>query len=298
MATRHFGSAALLFTLVTAAAAFAADPEPTDSPPVPEGEQIQWTNGPSHVDLGRDIAQLELPEGFAFAGAEDAKDLLRSMGNRPSGNELGLLIPTTEGQDWFIVFAWQNVGYVKDDEKDDIDADALLESITEATDAANDWRRENGIPTLRVTGWAEAPRYDEGTNNLVWATLAEDEGGGKSTNFNMRYLGRHGLVSATLVESAELLPVSKPLALAALKDFSFKPGSKYAEWQKGDKVAEYGLTALVAAGAGAAAVKLGFFGLLAKFFAKSAKLVIVGGVALLAGLGKLWGAITGRKNQE
>ncbi len=254
--------------------------------------QANWTQGPAQVDLGKDIAQLELPEGYAFAGPEDAQALLRSMGNRPGGNELGLLIPNAKDQNWFLVFSWKPVGYVKDDEKDNIDADAILKSIQEATEAGNAWRKENSLPAMRVTGWAEPPRYDERTHNLIWATLAQSEDGMKSANYNMRLLGRHGIVSATLVEDPELLDKSKPFAFAAMERFSFKTGSKYSEWKQGDKVAEYGLTALVAAGAGATAAKLGFFGFLAKLFAKGGKAVVAGVVALLAGIGKLF---SGRK---
>jgi len=39
--------------------------------------------------------------------------------------------------------------------------------------------------------------------------------------------------------------------------FSYSSGYKYAEWRSGDKVAAYGLTALVAGGAGVALVKSG-----------------------------------------
>lgn len=259
--------------------------------------QVNWTRGPEHVDLGNDIAQIELPEGYAFAGPEDARGILRSMGNRPSGSELGLLIPNAEDQNWFIVLSWQPVGYVKDDEKGKIDADALLESIQEATEDGNAWRKENNIPALRVTGWAEPPRYDERTNNLVWATIAQSEGGSRSVNYNMRLLGRRGIVSAVLVEDVERLAASKPFAYAAMDKFSFKSGSMYSEWKQGDKVAEYGLTALVAAGAGATAVKLGFFGFLAKLFAKGGKVIAVGAAAVLAAISKLWGAIRGQRSE-
>jgi uncharacterized membrane-anchored protein len=264
----------------------------------PQAPAVKWTEGPAHVDLGNDIAQMELPQGYAFAGPDDARTVLRSMGNRPTGSELGLLIPSAEDQNWFIVFSWQSVGYVKDDEKDKIDADAILKNIQEATEAGNAWRKENNIPSLRVTGWAEPPRYDERTNNLVWATIAESEGGEKSVNYNMRLLGRRGIVSATLVEDPELLAKSKPFAYAAMEKFSFKQGSRYSEWQQGDKVAEYGLTALVAAGAGATAAKLGFFGFLAKLLAKGGKAVVAGVLALLAGLGKLWGSLRGKDSSE
>jgi len=259
-----------------------------------EPPSVDWTRGPAHVELGKDIAQLELPEGYSFANPDDARTILQSMGNRPSGNELGLLIPNAEDQDWFIVFSWQPLGYVKDDDKDKIDADALLESIREGTEEGNAWRKENNIPALHVVGWAEPPRYDERTHNLVWATLAESEGGGRSVNYNMRLLGRHGMVSAILVEDPELLARTKPFAYAAMDKFSFKPGSMYSEWKPGDKVAEYGLTALVAAGAGATAAKLGLFGFLAKLFAKAGKALVFGAVALVAAFGKMWNAIRGK----
>ena len=249
------------------------------------------------MDIGDDLAQIELPEGYMFAGPDDARAILASMGNRPDGSELGLLVPAAEDQDWFIVLEWSDIGFVKDDEKDKIDADAILKSIQEATEAGNAWRKENGIPSLHVIGWDEPPHYDEATNNLVWATVAQSEGGSKSANYNMRYLGRRGLISATLVDAHERLAASKPGAMAALANFSFKPGSKYSEWKAGDKVSEYGLTALVAAGAGAAAVKLGFFGLLAKFFAKAGKAIVLGAVALFAAIGKFWNAVRGRDSE-
>lgn len=298
MKIQSWAAAMLTTCLLGAPVAFAQAAHHAGADAEETGPKIDWTRGPAQVDIGNDIAKIELPEGYSFAGADDARNLLRSMGNRPSGNELGLLIPNAEDQDWFIVFSWQSVGYVKDDEKDKIDADALLESIQEATEEGNDWRKENHIPAMHVTGWAEPPRYDERTNNLVWATLAESEGGGKTVNYNMRLLGRRGLVSAVLVEEPDKLAASKPFAYAAMDKFSFKPGSMYSEWRQGDKVAEYGLTALVAAGAGATAVKLGFFGFLAKLFAKAGKLVVAGAVALFAGISKVWGSIRGKPESD
>jgi uncharacterized membrane-anchored protein len=289
-------AAALLTTCVLAAPAALAQSgaHGNSGSEEAQGPEVEWTRGPAHVDIGKDIAQMELPEGYAFAGPDDARKILESMGNRTSGSELGLLVPSAEGQNWFIVFSWQPIGYVKDTEKDKIDADAILESIKEATEEGNAWRKQNHIPALHVIGWAEPPRYDERTNNLVWATLAESEGGGKTVNYNMRLLGRRGLVSATLVEDPELLAKSKPFAYAAMEKFSFKRGSTYAEWKPGDKVAEYGLTALVAAGAGATAAKLGFFGFLAKLLAKGGKAVVAVVIALFAGLGRMWNSIRGQ----
>src|SRR5262249_61752461 len=55
------------------------------------------------------------------------------------------------------------------------------------------------------------------------------------------------------------------------------PGARYEDFQEGkDRVAEYGLAALVAGGAGAAALKLVKVGLLAKFGTKLLALLIAG----------------------
>ena len=67
---------------------------------------------------------------------------------------------------------------------------------------------------------------------------------------------------------------------ALLADYAYTDGNKYSEWREGDKVAEYGLTALIAGGAGIAAAKLGLFGkmwkvILAAFIAMKKLLVVV-----------------------
>jgi uncharacterized membrane-anchored protein len=263
-----------------------------DAPAAPD--KVAWTSGPATVDLGGSLAEVRLPEELAFAGPEDTRRLLAAMGNTTDGSEVGLVVPKADGESWFIVFEWQPVGFVKDEDKDEIDADALLESIRDGTEAANEARKERGIPGLHVVGWFEPPRYDERTHNLTWAILARNDEGGETVNYNVRVLGREGVMSVTLVEDPKNLAAAKPAVERVLAAFRYKPGKTYAEWVPGDKVAEYGLTALVAAGAGAAAVKLGFFAFLAKLFGKAGKLVVVAlaGVGALAA--KLWNALRGK----
>src|SRR5262249_1118766 len=99
-------------------------------------------------------------------------------------------------------------------------------------------------------------------------------------NYNIRMLGRHGYMSVVLVTDPPQLAAVKPDVQNVIANFSYKQGKSYAEFIQGDKVAEYGLTALVAGGAGAAAVKFGFF----TFLAKYAKALVFGAIALLAGI--------------
>ena len=258
-----------------------------------EQRKVKWTSGPAKVQVG-DHAQVDVPDTLAFAGAEDTRALLEGMGNPTDGSELGLVVPKAQDQDWFIVFEWAGIGYVKDDEKDRIDADALLKSIREGTEESNAERKKRGRSALHVVGWTEPPRYDARTHNLTWAVLARNDAGHESVNYNVRVLGREGVMSVTLVEEPKRLAQAKPAVDQVIGAFTYREGKRYAEWVPGDKVAKYGLTALVAAGAGAAAVKLGLFAVLAKIFAKMGKVIAVAIAALGAGVVKFWNALRGK----
>src|SRR5512139_4260065 len=143
MMTKATGALALALLLG------AADAVRAEDAPAPE-RKIAWTPGPATVALGDALAEIRLPEALAFAGADDTRKLLESMGNSTDGSEMGLVVPKADDQGWFIVFEWNAVGFVKDDEKDAIDADALLASIREGTEAANAWRKEPGLPAPHV----------------------------------------------------------------------------------------------------------------------------------------------------
>ena len=269
-------------------------------PPAPaaaEAPAVAWIQGPKTVDLGS-VAQLALTEQQSFAGASDARKLMEAMGNAATNKEVGLVVPRAEDQDWMIVFEYSDVGYVKDDDKDKIDADAILKGISEGTEEGNKRRKARGIPGLHVKGWFEKPHYDATSHNLVWALLAQDDGGHQVVNYNVRLLGRGGYMSVTLVDEPSKLAASKAEVTGVLSAFSYKSGKRYAEFRPGDKIAEYGLIALVAGGAGAAAAKLGLFGALAKLLAKGGKAIVLAVVALVAALRRGIARLFGRREEE
>ncbi len=81
-----------------------------DSP----NEHVKWQNGPSVGVLG-EIAEIHVPAGHVFAGASDTKILMEAMQNPTSGKELGFVAP--EKLDWFVVFEFDDTGYVRDMKK-------------------------------------------------------------------------------------------------------------------------------------------------------------------------------------
>lgn len=258
-----------------------------DDPPA-----IPWQEGPTMAKLG-DIAELQIPEGFAFTGKEGTRKLLELTHNLAAGNEIGALIPSDSTSSWFVIFQFNDIGYVKDEEKDKIDAEGLLKTIREGTAEANKERKKRGWNTYEVAGWEQAPFYDADTHNLTWAIRGNSSAGTSSINHSVRILGRRGTMDVDLVLGPEDYPSARPRFESVMHGFRFKQGSQYADFVKGDKIAAYGLSALVLGGAGAVAVKTGF---LAKFWKllvgillmlkKAIVVVIIGiGVALKA----LWG---------
>src|SRR5439155_7389776 len=143
---------------------------------------------------------------------------------------VGMITPREQDANWFIVFEYDRVGYVKDDEKDQIDSAALLKAIQHATENANETRRQRGLSALHVVGWHEMPHYDVQSHNLEWAILAKEDDGSTVVNYNVRLLGRYGYMSVTLVDDPSGLGASRPMVDKVLASFSYTPGRTYAEF--------------------------------------------------------------------
>jgi uncharacterized membrane-anchored protein len=110
-----------------------------------------------------------------------------------------------------------------------------------------------------------SPHYDIETKRLEWGTRVITETGEPTVNYSIRILGRSGVMQAVLVSDPNELERDLNAFRAALKGFNFVQGERYAEWKTGDKVAEYGLAALIVGGAAAAAAKTGAGKALFKF---------------------------------
>ena len=256
-----------------------------------ESKAPRSLKGPATAPL-TDVAQIALPAGYMFLDGKQTRAMMKAAGEPSSGNEVGFLRPTNGG--WAVYFEYDDVGYVKDDEKDKLDAAKLLKAITAGNDEANKERERYGSAPLIITGWEQEPKYDEKTHNLTWAIRATSEGQ-PVLNYNTRLLGRKGVMEVVLVCDPADLQTILPTFNGLLGDYKFNTGQSYAEYKPGDKVAKYGLGALVLGGAAVGAAKLGLFAALAAFLKKGWKLVVIVVVAIAAGAKKILNTITGNR---
>jgi uncharacterized membrane-anchored protein len=230
--------------------------------------QLSWTVGPSEVKLS-DQATLRLPEGYRFLGSQDTQNVLKRMGNFPSGSELGLITSTNTDEKWFVVVQHIDAGYVKDDDAANWNPDELFASIKEGTESDNKQREAQGFPPLILIGWEEKPHYDAQSHKVIWAISSKGKDG-SGVNYNTLTLGRFGYMSMNMVGKLHDLPQLKPHVQTLLGNVNFVEGKRYTDFNSAtDKVAAVGLTALIAG----AAFKTG---LLAKLWAFLVPLIIAG----------------------
>jgi uncharacterized membrane-anchored protein len=233
---------------------------------IQELQQLAWQRAPGEGTIGAK-AKIRIPEGYAFLDERNTRRFLELMGNPPRDNHY-LIAPAN--LDWFAVFSFDPVGYVKDDER--IDAGELLESLKKGDAPGNEERKRLGMAPIYTDGWHVPPHYDSSTKRLEWGMRLRDDRGAKHVNYTSRLLGRSGVMSAVLVSSPQTLDDDMKAFNGALAGYQFVAGEQYAEFKSGDKIAEYGLAALVVGGAAAAAAKAGLFKSLGKFL-----WVIIGG---------------------
>jgi uncharacterized membrane-anchored protein len=243
-------------------------------------DKIPWESGPVLGKLG-DEARVTVPEGCHFTGQDGTRQFMELSENPVSGSELGTVLcrlTDAKGETestWFAVFEFDDSGYVKDDEKKSLDGDAILASLKEGNEQGNKARKKRGWEAIYLDGWQVAPHYDDRTKNLTWATKLHGEDQSKVLNHSVRLLGRGGVMSVDLVVSPDYYDRALPAFDAIVGDFKYSTGHSYAEWRDGDKIAKYGLTALVAGGAGAMLAKTG----LLQKFGKAIVLAVVGAAA-------------------
>jgi uncharacterized membrane-anchored protein len=238
--------------------------------------QFAWVKGPTSVQvLGN--STLEVPEGYVFLDTPNTDRFLEMNQNIASGTEV-MIAPRNLG--WMAYLSFDGEGYVKDDEK--IDGAELLKALQQGSKAENKERVRRGWAELHIIDWAVPPAYNAENKRLEWATLIESAGS-RGVNFSTKVLSRHGHTSVIMVSSPEELPGARPQLETVLSGYKFNDGERYADYVPGDKVATYGLAALVLGGAAAIATKKGLWAVIGAFIISKIKILI----AALVGLGAL-----------
>lgn len=281
-----------------------------DAPPSPEARLAaaqQLADGfhyqQGEITLRGGLAKIKLSPAFRYLDPRDAETLLTKIWNNPASGAqtLGMLVPAdvplTSSDAWATVITYDEDGYVKDDDAGKINYTDLLQKMQKDVREGSKEREKNGFAAIELVGWAAPPRYDAAAHKLYWAKeLRFGDSSEDTLNYNIRMLGRRGVLVLNVVAGMNQFDEVQRAAPSILAMVDFQEGHRYVDFKPGtDKVATYGLAALVAGGVLA---KVGFFKVLLAGLLAAKKLVIVAFAAFAAGIKKLFAKLTGRRQSS
>jgi uncharacterized membrane-anchored protein len=255
-----------------------------------ERPKLNPERGPKAITLA-DQGSLNLPAGYIYLNETDASALLTYWGNPGPHKVLGMVLSEEDKASWAVSLRFRKEGYVKDEDAKTWNADDLIKSVKEGTEASNPERKKMGGGEMHIIDWAQKPTYDAATHRLVWGMRAEVVDGARrdeSVNYHTYVLGREGYIEMNLMTDPKALAVARPRADELLSATSFSSGKRYEDFSAAtDHVAEYGIAALV--GGGLIAKKLGLLATIGLLFAKFWKVALIGLAVFGGGIAKFFG---------
>lgn len=245
-------------------------------------------------------ARFKLGSGYRYLEKADARRVLEELwGNPPDDTVLGMIVPRSAPLDseksWAVVVTFSDEGFVSDEDAAKTDYDELLAEMKAASREENSQRKSAGYGTVELVGWAVPPRYDATSKKLYWAKELKFDGAGQNTlNYDVRVLGRRGFLSLNAVANMSELDLVQRGMQDLLPTADFNSGARYADYDEStDKVAGYGIAALIGGGI---AAKSGLLAKIGALLLAGKKLIIFLVVGLFAFIGRLFGI--GRKDES
>jgi uncharacterized membrane-anchored protein len=237
---------------------------------------------------------ITVPKGYKYLDPTQTNMVLTELWGNPPRTTDGMFFPEKlspiDSATWAFVVTYDEDGHVEDADADKINYSELLSSMQADIAGSSDERRKAGYPVVKLVGWAAAPYYDKANKTLHWAKELEFDGEPDHTlNYDVRILGRAGVISLNAVGNMTNIPDVKAAVPSLLSAVKFKEGNTYTDFNPSiDKVAAVGIGGLVA---GKMLAKAGLFAVLLKYI----KVVILAA----AGAGSwIWKKIRGKKDEE
>ncbi|MBK5436219.1 DUF2167 domain-containing protein [Pseudomonas sp. TH32] len=265
---------------------------PAEAPETAEHFLASLKQKTGTVTLPGDIATLKLNDEFYYLDPADTERLLTDgWGNPPGFKTLGMIVPKAVSplseRGWGVIVSYKADGHISDEDAAKIDYTELLKQMQEEDVEDNKARQKQGYAGLHLLGWAEPPHYDDTTHKMYWAReLKADDAKQTTLNYSIRVLGREGVLELNAVAGMSDLATIKQELPKVLAFTNFTDGNLYTDFNpKTDKLATYGLAALVAGGI---AAKAGLFAKIGIFLLAAKKFLVVGVVALFAVIRKLF----------
>lgn len=212
---------------------------------------FQWETGT--IGLSEGVITLDVPPTHKFLESEQAYHLLVDVWENPPGITDALLgvVLQAEADPYsdspaYVVY-YEESGYVHDRDADAIDYDSKLREMISEDSLSNIQRQELGYGSLQLIGWASPPFYDRPRKALHWAKeMVSDDSERNVLNYNIRILGRHGVVVINALGSMDQLSNVKAELPLVLNMATFNEGYRHEDYDPSiDGDSRRGLASLI-----------------------------------------------------
>lgn len=241
---------------------------------------MHWTGGTHSLDASH--GRFTAPTGANMVESAEARRFDEIINGTTSSDSEGVVI--LKGRTLYL--SYNDSGFVTVDDWKDVDATKLLDGMKDSTEKANDERVKNGVSPIHVDGWVQPPTLDQRRKSVRWVMGLHDEQRKRFVNAVALQLGRHGFERFTLVSRGDDPAGDRALLASLVTDYRFDNGSRFQDYVKGDRLAGFGIAALVGTAAGATLLKTGALAGLLLLLKKFIIVIIAVGAGLFGWLRK------------
>jgi len=238
-------------------------------------------------------AHFNLGPEFRFLDKADTRKVLEQLWrNPPDDKVLGMVVPAStsliDDHAWAVVVTRTDEGHVADADAEKTDYAQMLKDMQQGIADENPERVKAGYSAMTLVGWAAPPHYDAASKKLYWAReLSFSDANQHTLNYDVRVLGRTGFLSLNAIAGIGDSAAVQAGMQQLLPMVEFDPGQRYADFNPStDKLAAYGIAALVAGGI---AAKVGLFAKFGAILLAAKKIILVAVAAIGAWIKKLFG---------
>ena len=274
---------AVLITLSVATAALAMSPAVSVTQKAIHEEVISlpWKYELKAYSLKQSNSAFTLPKGYSLLMNDAARRYDQIIqGTEKDPNTEALVFNHKTGVQ--LILNYYPEGYVSLEDWEKLDADVLMQEITDNARKINADRVQNNVAPLSIGGWLQKPRLDKTNHSVSWVFDVID---GEETTVNAVSikLGRKGYEKITWVSSYENYLKSMDAMKFLGNQHQFDAGYRYSDYSLGDQIAAFSIASLVAITAGGNPQKVGMAAFYDGLIALGKKLL----VPLLFALGTL-----------
>ncbi|MDH3257527.1 MAG: DUF2167 domain-containing protein [Nitrospinota bacterium] len=233
---------------------------------------LPWKYELKQYSLEQSNSTFNLSKGYSLLMGDAARRYDRiTQGTEEDPNTEALVFNHKTGVQ--LILNYHPTGYVSLEDWEKLDANILMQEISDNAKKINAQRIKNNIPPLRIGGWLQKPRLNQDNHSVSWVFDVID---GEETTVNAVSikLGRKGYEKITWVSTYDNYLKSMDAMVFLVDQHKFKEGHRYADYSMGDQIAAFGVASLVAVTAGGNPPKGGLAALYAGLVAIGKKLLV------------------------